>query len=122
MIGKPGKVGRSIPSSERFTETNDRSVKNAPRGAQVILNSFGDKSLIIFMMFVVGVALIVSILAWGDASRAAAKAETATARANVSELYAKQLFTEMNRLGYPIRTPAEQHDPQPPDVAIPEDR
>lgn len=56
----------------------------------------------------------------GNAARAAAKAETATARANVSELYAKQLFTEMNRLGYPIRTPAEEHVPQPPDTAIPE--
>lgn len=56
----------------------------------------------------------------GDAARAAAKAETATARANVAEIYAKQLFTEMNRLGYPIRTPAEEHDPQPPETAIPE--
>lgn len=50
-----------------------------------------------------------------SAARAQAKAETATARANVSELYAKQVYTELNRLGYPVKTPAEEHAPQPSD-------
>lgn len=49
-----------------------------------------------------------------DAARAAAKAETATARANTAEIYAYQVYTELNRLGYPVRTPAEDHAPQPP--------
>jgi hypothetical protein len=46
--------------------------------------------------------------------RAVAKAETATARANTAEIYAYQVYTELNRLGYPVRTPAEDHVPQPP--------
>ena len=95
--------------------------RTAPGSSQIILYG-ADRTLLILVLFIVGVALVVSILAWGNSSRATAKAESATARANVSELYAKQLFTEMNRLGYPIRTPAEDHDPQPPDVAIPEER
>lgn len=50
-----------------------------------------------------------------DAARAAAKAETATARANVAEIYAYQMYTELNRLGIPVKTPAEMdHAPQPP--------
>lgn len=57
-------------------------------------------------------AVIHSIAA--DAARAAAKAETATARANTAEIYAYQVYTELNRLGYPVRTPAEDHVPQPP--------
>jgi hypothetical protein len=50
-----------------------------------------------------------------DAGFAAAKAETATARANTAEIYAKQIYTELNRLGYPVKTPAEDHAPQPPE-------
>lgn len=50
-----------------------------------------------------------------DAGFAAAKAETATARANTAEIYAKQIYTELNRLGYPVKTPAEDHVPQPPE-------
>lgn len=49
------------------------------------------------------------------AGEAKSKAETATARANVSEIYAKQVYTELNRLGYPVKTPAEDHAPQPSD-------
>lgn len=49
-----------------------------------------------------------------DAARATAKAETATARANTAEIYAYQVYTELNRLGYPVKTPAENHEPQPP--------
>jgi hypothetical protein len=48
--------------------------------------------------------------------RAVAKAETATARANTAEIYAYQVYTELNRLGYPVRTPAEDHVPQPPNT------
>ena len=50
-----------------------------------------------------------------SAARAQAKAETATSRANVSEIYSKQVYTELNRLGYPVKTPAEEHAPQPSD-------
>ena len=55
-----------------------------------------------------------------SAARAQAKAETATARANVSEIYSKQIYTELNRLGYPVKTPAEEHAPQPSDNVSPE--
>lgn len=49
-----------------------------------------------------------------NAARAAAKAETATARANAAEIYAFQVYPELNRLGYPVKTPAEAHATQPP--------
>lgn len=58
-------------------------------------------------------AQIVSIAQ--DAARAAAKAETATARANVAEINSYQLYTELARLGIPVKTPADMdHAPQPP--------
>lgn len=113
---------------------NQDSPSNQPFGAQIIQGD-GRTAVIAIWLAVVavlfgGIGFTVGLFAYSntteisriaaDASRAAAKAETATARANVSELYAKQLFTEMNRLGYPIRTPAEEHAPQQPDVAIPE--
>lgn len=111
-------------------ETNNT---NQPFGAQII----GDGKTAVVAVWLAAVAVLfggigftLGIAAYvntseisriaADAARAAAKAETATARANVSEIYAKQLFTEMNRLGYPIRTPAEDHAPQPPATAIPE--
>ena len=55
----------------------------------------------------------------GNAARAAAKAETATARANTAEIYAYQVYIELNRLGYPIKSPAEHHAPQPPEPTEP---
>jgi hypothetical protein len=79
---------------------------------------FGSLGLAFGIIALINTSAIVSIA--GDAARAAAKAETATARANVSEIYAKQVYTELNRLGFAVRTPAEEHAPQPSDNVSPE--
>lgn len=50
-----------------------------------------------------------------DAQRSADRADIAERRANISEVYAKQVYTELNRLGYPVLTPLEMHPPQPSD-------
>ncbi len=47
------------------------------------------------------------------AAAAAVRSEIAERRANISELYAKQVFVELNRLGYPVKTPAEEHSVAP---------
>jgi uncharacterized membrane protein (DUF4010 family) len=115
--------GRVMGDQASTTETQDRSIRN-DRGAQIV---FGTAPWLVILAVVLGVlgfafgvialintASISSIAA--DAARAVAKAETATARSNVAEIYSKQLFTEMNRLGYPILTPAEHHFPQEPET------
>lgn len=113
---------------------NQDSPSNQPFGAQIIQGDGRTAAIAIWLAAIAvlfgGLGFTLGLIAYAntsditrmaaDAARAVAKAETATARANVSELYAKQLFTEMNRLGYPIRTPAEEHAPQPPETAIPE--
>ena len=48
-----------------------------------------------------------------QAAMAAERANIAERRANISELYAKQVFVELNRLGYPVKTPAEEHSVAP---------
>jgi hypothetical protein len=78
---------------------------------------FGSLGLTFGILAIHDTSQIVSIAQ--DAARAAAKAETATARANVAEIYAYQVYTELNRLGYPVRTPAEDHAPQPPQETQP---
>jgi len=106
------------------------SPSNAPGGAQIVNN----ESRLAVWLAVLGLVLgslgfMASMFAWQIAAssvtavsssaeaagRAAAKAETATARANTAEIYAKQIYTELNRLGYPVKTPAEDHVPQPPE-------
>jgi hypothetical protein len=98
----------------------DRSIHNE-RGAQIV---FGSAPWLVILALVLGLlGFTFGVMALINSSKVAdfafiageakSKAETATARANVSEIYSKQLFTEMNRLGYPIRTPAEEHAPQP---------
>ena len=49
-----------------------------------------------------------------ESSAAATRADIAERRANIAELYAKQVFVELNRLGYPVKTPAEEHSVAPP--------
>lgn len=48
-----------------------------------------------------------------DSVAAAQRADIAERRANISELYSKQVFVELNRLGYPVKTPAEEHSVAP---------
>jgi len=98
------------------------STTNQPFGAQIVFGS-SPWLLILAMMlgalgFLMGAVALVntaSIASMAEQTgRAVAKAETATARANTAEIYAYQVYTELNRLGYPVRTPAEDHVPQPP--------
>jgi hypothetical protein len=94
---------------------------NAPFGAQI---NFGAGPWILMFAailsslgFLMGLIALVNTSGVGEAmGRAVAKAETATARANTAEIYAYQVYTELNRLGYPVRTPAEDHVPQPPNT------
>ena len=112
--------GRVMGDTATQTDTQDRSIHN-DRGAQIV---FGSAPWMVMLALFLGVlGFTFGLLALINSSKVAdfafiageakSKAETATARANVSEIYSKQLFTEMNRLGYPIRTPAEEHAPQP---------
>lgn len=48
-----------------------------------------------------------------DAAVAADRTDRAERRANVAEAYAKQVYVELNRLGYPVQTPIEEHSVAP---------
>lgn len=98
----------------RQDENRDRSIRNAPGGQQMVFTGISLNTIVMFLLFLVGTALIVSILAWGDSKAAAKSADIAERRANISELYAKQVYVELNRLGYPVRSPAEEHGPTEP--------
>lgn len=51
-----------------------------------------------------------------DAAVAAERADKAERSAALSRLYAVQVYPELNRLGYPVNTPAGTHDPVPPEA------
>jgi hypothetical protein len=99
--------------------------RTAPGSAQIVQNNRDITPLAIIALLFGALGFLMGAIALRDsnhvadsaanAARAAAKAETATARANVAEIYAKQIYTELNRLGYPVKTPAEDHEPQPPE-------
>lgn len=105
-------------------QTHDASIHNAARGAQIVFG--GNPWMVVLALLLGALGFVFGIIALvnssvivdlaADAARAAAKAETATARANTAEIYAYQVYTELNRLGYPVRTPAEDHAPQPPNT------
>lgn len=126
-LAQLGKAMR--PSSKAPVQTNEQSVT-----VPVDARAESRVNTVLLVLAIVGtvagsLGLMAALGAWQIASasvaavassaeaagRAAAKAETATARANVAEIYAKQIYTELNRLGYPVRTPAEDHEPQPPE-------
>jgi hypothetical protein len=102
--------------------SEDSSVHNAARGAQIVIG--GNPWMVVAALILGALGFTLGLIALvnssqvadiaADAARAAAKAETATARANTAEIYSYQVYTELNRLGYPVRTPAEDHVPQPP--------
>lgn len=48
-----------------------------------------------------------------NAAVAADRTDRAERRANIAEAYAKQVFVELNRLGYPVQTPIEEHSVAP---------
>ena len=47
------------------------------------------------------------------AAVAADRTDRAERRANIAEAYAKQVYVELNRLGYPVQTPIEEHSVAP---------
>lgn len=105
------------------------------------LNIVGDRYGWIVAVFIALLAIVIGVLLWGDvrsmrgdlenirnlidnsaasataaaanAAVASTRADIAERRANISELYAKQVFVELNRLGYPVKTPAEEHSVAP---------
>jgi hypothetical protein len=103
--------------------SNSIDARTSPNSAQIVQNNRDITPLAIIALLLGTLGFFMGAIALLNSSKVAefafiageakSKAETATARANVSEIYSKQLFTEMNRLGYPIRTPAEEHAPQP---------
>jgi hypothetical protein len=92
---------------------HDGSIHNAPHGQQMVFTGVSLNAIVIFVLFLVGVSLILAVMAWGDSRAASKSADIAERRANISELYAKQVFVELNRLGYPVKTPAEEHSVAP---------
>lgn len=58
------------------------SPSNQPFGAQIIQNGISEKTLLVVVLFILGVALVVSILAYGRSTEAlsVARAEVATLR------------------------------------------
>lgn len=52
-----------------------------------------------------------------SAAVAADRADRAERRANISEAQAKQVFVELNRLGYPVKTTIEDHSVAPAEAA-----
>ncbi len=95
---------------------------NAPNGAQIVFGNspwVGILALVLGSLgFLMGVVALLNSSKVADfafvAGEAKSKAESATARANTAEIYSYQVYTELNRLGYPVKTPAEDHAPQPP--------
>jgi hypothetical protein len=109
------------------------------------LNIVGDRYGWIVAVLIALMAIVIGVLLWGDvrsmrgdlenirnliensadaASASARDAALAAERASmserhsaISEVYTKQVYVELNRLGYPVRSPAEEHEPDPPGVA-----
>lgn len=132
---RPGKVGKAYPAS-----TGNSSNGNTAPSAQASI--VGDRigwvvALIVAVIALAfAIALLMVVRSIGndvenvrgliensaaaasssavDAARAAERSNTAERRAATSEIYAKQIYVELNRLGYPVRTPAEEHEPNPP--------
>lgn len=118
---------------ERSEDHGIRATAHAPQ--QIVNQTEGKSALAIWLAAVAalfsGVALAMSIMSAVNTSgmtsmaeqmgRAVAKAETATARANTAEIYAYQVYIELNRLGYPVKSPAEAHAPHPPEPVTSEE-
>ncbi len=136
MTDLPGKVGKSYPAIN-----GNQSNGNAP-SAQVSIN--GERfgwiiALIIGLIAIVAVAFLFAVIrsigadmenvrgliensaaaasqSASDAARSAERAMQAERHSAISEIYTKQVYVELNRLGYPVRTPAEEHEPNPPGI------
>lgn len=88
-------------------------------GGAVVQIEGTNKHLFVIAIFAVAAALLACLLAgyaWVDAARSSERADQAERSAAISRLYSVQVYTELNRLGYPVKTPAElDHQLQPED-------
>lgn len=129
-----GRVGKQYPASHQPLAPSNSN------GNQQI-NYFGERygwiiALLIGIVAIVAVTFLIAdlramraelanalTLIQASADRAATSAENAAVaadrtdraerRANIAEAYAKQVYVELNRLGYPVQTPIEEHSVAP---------
>ena len=132
MTEKPGRVGKQYPAQQS-------SANNSAPTAQASASAGDRVGLIALILGIIAVVLatILILSIWGiardvenvrgliensaaaasqaasEAAVANSRADIAERRANISELYSKQVFVELNRLGYPVKTPAEEHSVAP---------
>lgn len=129
MTDKPGRIGKQYP-----VDGNQASNNSAPT-AQANASAGDRVGLIALILAIVAVVLLVALIfvvrgmvsdvqqaldSSANASRAEAqsllaadRADRAERRANIAEAQAKQVYVELNRLGYPVQTPLEEHSVAP---------
>lgn len=134
MTSAPGKVGKSYPVGEGQNSTHN---SGPTAQANVTGDRFGWIVALLFavLALVLAIAMYVTVrsmsndlenvrgliensaaAASSSASAAAVSADRsdrAERRANIAEAQAKQVFVELNRLGYPVQTTIEPHSVAP---------
>ena len=131
MTEKPGRVGRSYPAGQSAANNGGPTAQ-----ASVTNDRVGLIALILGIIAVIlAVALYLSVRTVASdvenirgliensaasasqsasaAAVAADRTDRAERRANIAEAYAKQVYVELNRLGYPVQTPIEEHSVAP---------
>lgn len=123
MAAKPNGSTGEPPSftSSRGGQNNYQNVGLQAPVHPLILMLFGLVSITALVLGVLGfqagnraeASQAVAIEASVNAARAAERADQAERAAAISEINAKQIYVELNRLGYPVLTPAEPHPMEP---------
>lgn len=105
------KVPRDYAEADSISQ---HSVHSHAQGASIVQVETVGKGLLIIVIVMLALSLAVSIGAMIWASNAASVAQVAAERAQqarnearIASLYATQVYTELNRLGYPVKSPAE---------------
>src|SRR5688572_17879664 len=102
------------------SDTDDRSIRNAPHGQQVVMPPSGLPAWAAVLLSVgMGLCVLFCAMAWISATRSAERAFQAQQSAAINREYAVQVFPQLNRMGYPVRTPgeADHYVAQPEDYA-----
>lgn len=106
------------PPLMQQSETDDRSIHNAPHGQQVVLPAGGIPSwMAVFLAIGMGLCVLFSAMSWVSSSRSAERAFQAQQSAAINREYAVQVVGQLNRMGYPVMSPGEKDHP----LALPED-
>lgn len=102
----------------RQDENRDRSIRNAPGGQQMVLGGQHERWIVVLALIAFG-SMLLAMLAWNSATRAAERAFNSQQSAALAREYAVQVFPQLNRLGYPVISPGEPNHPtaQPEDYA-----